>query len=389
MKRKFKLFKATIVIVLTLVMLSAYSQNTAGQESSANVITTAVPFLMIGPDAYAGGMGNTGVATDPTVSSMHWNAAKYAFIDGDFGIGSSYSPWLRKLVRDMYLAYLTAYKRLDENQVFAFSLRYFNLGSFTYLDEQGNEGWSSNPNEWAFDAAYARKFSEYLSGAITFRGIYSNLSGGQFVGGVETNPGFSVAADVSLYGKKDVRFRYTEAIWSYGVVISNVGSKMGYTENSDYFLPTNLRFGTALKILIDDFNSLAFAMDFNKLLVPTPPEYDSEGNILRGKDPNTSVVGGIFQSFGDAPGGFSEELKEFQISLGAEYWYDDQFALRIGYFYESEEKGNRNFFTVGAGLKYQSFGIDFSYLISTVQQHPLENTMRFSLYYNLGQRRRR
>ena len=374
-------FLTSLLVAATLFNLSFAQTNPtpSGQEGS-RLISTGVPFLMIAPDARAGAMGDVGVSSSPDVYSMHWNPAKYAFIENDMGIGISYSPWLKKLVPDLNLYSVNFYKRIDDRQTFAASLLYFSLGDIKFIDEQQTDLGTFHPNEFSVDIAYARKLSENLSASIAGRFIYSDLSQGQKLGGVGTRAGISVAADISLYWQKEIRLSRTYAVLAWGLNISNIGSKISYTEGAEKaFIPTNLRFGPSLKLELDRYNTLTFMLDVNKLLVPTPPIYDDENNIIDGKDPDVSVVKGILQSFYDAPGGFKEEFREFQFSFGAEYWYDKQFAIRAGYFYEHETKGNRKFFTVGAGLKYNVFGLDFSYLIPTEQQNPLENTLRFSL----------
>lgn len=392
---------AFLLIILGATLTGVtYGQSTQiGQDAAQNVITTAVPFLMIGPDARSGGMGEVGVATEPDASSMHWNPAKYAFIERDLGFAVSYSPWLRELVNDINLAYLSGFKRIDNRSTVAASLKYFSLGDITFTDITGNRIGDYRPNEFSVDGAYARKFSERISGAVSARFIYSNLTQGQFVQGQATKAGTSIATDVALYYQRPLIIRgLNDAEFAFGVNISNIGAKISYSndDKTKDFIPTNLRFGPAFTMDIDDYNRLSFHLDINKLLVPTPPIYarnDSTGApivdpntgepiIDKGEDPNVSVVQGMIQSFYDAPDGISEELKEFIWVLGAEYWYDQQFAIRAGYFHESPMKGNRKFFTLGAGLRYNVFGLDFSYLIPTDQQNPLQNTLRFTLSFN-------
>ncbi len=354
---------------------------------SLNTITTAVPFLIISPDARAGGMGDGGVASTPDANSLHWNPAKYAFIQKDMGFSVSYSPWLRALVNDINLAYLTGYKKFGKDQAIAASLLYFSLGNITFTDIIGTKIGDYKPNEFAVDACYSRKFSDVFSGAVSLRYIHSNLTGGTFVGGAESHPGNSVAADVSVFYQKKFNLgKKLPATLGIGVNISNIGAKISYTETTQRdFIPTNLRFGPSLKVDLDDYNSLEFMFDINKLLVPTPPVYstDSTGtHIIAGKDPNVGIVTGMLQSFTDAPGGFPEEMKEFNIATGVEYWYDKQFAIRGGFFYEDPTKGNRKYFTVGAGLKYNVFGLDFAYLVPLEQHNPLANTLRFTLVFD-------
>ena len=379
--------------------------------SSINTIQSVVPFLTIAPDSRSGSMGDAGAATSPDIYSMHWNPSKAAFIDGNLGMAISYSPWLRKLVPDINLAYLSGYARMDELQVLTFSLLYFSLGNIIFTDDFGNELRPFNPNEFALDAGYSRKFTDYLSGGIAFRFIYSNLTGGVPAGGTETRPGTSFAGDVSFYYQRDINLSDKDALLSFGTNVSNIGTKMSYTESQEAdFIPINLRLGSALKIDLDDYNSFTIAADINKLLVPTPPVYypdsiDASGKpvIRYGKDPNVSVPVGMFQSFYDAPGfyteegdqlvsPFREELRELMISVGMEYWYAKQFAIRGGYFHEHETKGNRKFFSLGLGLNLNVFSLDFAYLIPVRQNHPLAGTLRFSLGFDFdsfSQQRRR
>lgn len=375
---------------VALIFSQAKAQDKSNLLGQLNTITTAVPFLMISPDARAGGMGDAGVASEPDAHAIHWNPAKMAFYNGK-GIGSvSYTPWLRQLVNDIYLAYATGYYKPSPDQAIGGSIRYFSLGQIDFTDVNGGSLGSFNPSEFALDVAYSRKLSEDFSGGIALRYIHSNLTGGIPVpGGISSKAGNSVAADIAVYYQKDVEVGKKPAVFSWGVAITNIGSKISYTETGDKdFIPINLRLGPSLKLKLNDYNELAFNIDFNKLLVPTPPIYtsDSNGNnlILYGKDPKVGVAAGIFQSFSDAPDGFKEELKEINIAGGIEYWYDKQFAFRTGYFFESAQKGNRKYFTLGAGLRYSVFGLDFSYLIPTEQRNPLENTLRFSLSFKFG-----
>ncbi len=355
-------------------------------NKNLNTITTAVPFLMIAPDARAGGLGDAGVSSIPDANSLHWNPAKYAFIEKDMGFAVSYSPWLRALVNDISLAYLSGYKKIGKDQAIAASLLYFSLGDITFTDIIGNTIGQFKPSEYAVDLCYSRKFSNVISGGVSLRYIHSNLTGGQFVGGAESHAGNSVATDVSAYYQKDFDFGKMPAKLGVGINISNIGAKISYTETTQRdFLPINLRFGPTLTTNLDEYNSLSIMVDINKLLVPTPPIYytDSLGtHILSGKDPDVGIVSGIFQSFSDAPGGFKEEIREFTFSTGMEYWYDKQFAIRGGFFYEDKTKGNRKFLTLGAGLKYNVFGLDFAYLVPIEQRNPLENTLRFTLLFD-------
>ena len=376
--------KRIITIVLLLVTLSVttrlYSQQNSGE---LNAIQTVVPFLTIAPDSRAGAMGDAGVATTPDVYSMHWNPAKFAFIDGNGGVGISYAPWLRNLVPDINIAYLTGYKRIDTKQVLSGSLIYSSLGDVPFTDDFGNLERTFKPNEFAVDAGYSRLFTDDLSGGIAFRFIYSNLTGGFYAGGTATKPGTSFAADISGYYQKDITLFNKDAILGFGLNFSNIGSKMSYSDSqTSDFIPMNMRLGTAITFNLDSYNKISFTIDLNKLLVPTPPIYDTSG-IIAGKDPNVSVPVAIFQSFYDAPGGFKEELHEITYSLGTEYWYNNQFAIRGGYFHENATKGNRKYFTAGAGFRLNIFTLDFSYLMPLAQNHPLARTLRFSLAFDL------
>lgn len=394
-----------IFLSLFFVHFWGFSQNNVnyndvlGQDpdNRINTITTAVPFLIIAPDARAGALGDAGVASQPDANSMHWNPAKYAFVKNDMGFSMSYSPWLRALVNDINLAYLTGYKRIDKQQTLAASLLFFSLGDITFTNDIGQVIGDFKPNEFALDVAYSRLFSDEISGGMAIRYIYSNLTGGIFVGGAESRAGQTAAADVSAYYRKPLDLETLDAIVSFGVNISNIGAKISYTENIETdFIPINLRLGPAVTFDLDKYNQLSVLFDVNKLLVPTPPIWkldtnglpiygpDGKREILLGRDPNVGVVSGMFGSFTDAPGGFKEEMREITLSSGVEYWYDKQFAIRAGYFYEHATKGNRKYFTLGAGLKYNVFGLDFAYLIPTQQRNPLENTLRFSLTFDFS-----
>lgn len=381
------------------------------EHFSLNTITTAVPFLMIGPDSRAGGLGESGLGLSPDANQLHWNPSSLAFGEDKLQISLSYIPWLRELVPDMNLAYLSAYGKLNKKQAIGGSLRYFSLGDITFTDENGQTIRSFNPNELALDFTFAQQLADNWSGALSARYIYSNLTGGTNVGGVDSKPGQSFAVDLSMtyqttkakLGKKDMDIRA-------GLNISNIGAKIAYTETADRdFIPTNLRLGSAFTVHLDDYNELTWSINFNKLLVPTPPIYakDSTGNLIKedgdyvillGKDPNVGPAQGMIQSFYDAPGipaydeqgdftgaeggsVFKEEMNEITISTGFEYWYAKQFAVRAGYFYEAPTKGNRQFITLGVGVKYNIFTLDFSYLIATTQRNPLANTLRFTLMF--------
>ena len=395
---KILIFSLSIVFVFTATSQDVNYDDILG--GNLNTITTAVPFLLISPDSKSGAMGDVGVATTPDASSMHWNPAKLSFTKDDIGIAVSIVPWLRELVPDINLQYIGGYFKLNDNESIGYELRYFSLGDITFTDGSGAVIGQYKPNEMAVGTAYSRKLSRDFAIAISARYIYSNLTGGQTAGGTETIAGQSLAADVSTYYTKPITIADKKSDISFGMNISNIGKKISYTETiTRDFIPINLRIGTDISTEIDEYNKMSFAIDFNKLLVPSPPIYDTDGNLIAGKDPEVSVVSGMFQSFGDAPGQidengdpvpgsiFKEEMREINVSAGFEYWYANQFALRAGYFHEHDTKGGRKYLTFGSGVKYNVFALDFSYLISTSNiggTNPLANTMRFTLVFDLG-----
>lgn len=380
--------KKRVAILLFLVAISGNTLLFSQSTGELNAIQTVVPFLSIAPDSRAGAIGDAGVATSPDAYSMHWNPAKFAFIDGESGVGISYAPWLRNLVPDINIAYLAGYKRLDSKQVISASLLYSSLGDVPFTDDFGNLERTFNPNEFAIDAAYSRLFAEHFSGSIAFRFIYSNLTGGSYSGGVATQPGISFAADISGYYQKEISIFDRKGQLGAGLNFSNIGTKMSYSDSqTSDFIPMNMRLGSALTVHLDKFNALTGTIDLNKLLVPTPPVYNSSGEIVDGMDPNVSVPVAIFHSFYDAPGGLTEELHEIMYSFGLEYWYNNQFALRGGYFHEHESKGNRQYFTAGAGFRLKVFTFDFSYLMPLTQNNPLAHTLRFSLSFDFNSMR--
>lgn len=382
--------------VLSLSSVNAQTGIINGSDTSRRVITTAVPFLLIAPDARAGAMGDAGVATAPDANSIHWNVAKLAFIEDDLGFSMSYTPWLGNLIDDMSISYLSGYKKITKEQTIAFDLRYFDLGNIQLTDDNGNPFGDFNPREFTVGAAYSRMLTTKLSLGVASRFIHSNLSGNFISPGNDGRNGVSVAVDFGVYYKTDLMLAGRNSNLAFGGHISNIGRKITYSndDNND-FLPGNLRLGTALTTSLDQYNSITFTVDFNKLLVPTPPVYeiaadgtivvDANGNpvIARGKDPNRSLLSGTFGSFFDAPDGFSEEIQEISIASGIEYWYRDLFAARTGFFYEHANKGNRKYFTAGLGLRYQRFGLDFAYLLPIEQNHPLADTLRFTLAFNM------
>ncbi|MBR5911973.1 MAG: type IX secretion system outer membrane channel protein PorV [Bacteroidales bacterium] len=407
--------KKLLVAAMVLMAANTFGQNYIGQDYSAspNVITTAVPFVSISPDARGGSMGDCGVSSEADMYSMHYNPAKYVYLKDKLSFGLGYSPWLRNLVSDMNLAYLAGAYKINERSAVAGSLRYFSCGEIDFRDVNNNELGKYSPNEWAIDATYSRMLGDYLAGAVSGRFIYSHLTQGQTE---YSKPGISVAADVGVYYKRPVEwFSSMDADFAWGVSITNIGSKVSYNGSSERkdFVPTTLRLGPSLKLDLDEYNSLAFMVDFSKLLVPTPPVIardsitgqpllndDGSYKIEGGMDNNVSVVEGMIQSFYDAPGyGYNiygervnygkayEELCEINIGVGAEYWYNNVFAVRAGYFNETALKGNRKYVTLGAALKYNAFGLDVSYLvpINTVAgSNPLEKTLRFNLNFCFG-----
>jgi len=390
------------LILAAFIMIAAFS---FGQGRQPNVITTATPFLSINPDSRGGALGDCGVASSADVYSMHYNAAKYVFLEDKLSFGLGYSPWLRALVPDMGLFYLAGAYKINEKSAVAATIRYFNPGKIEFRDEHNENPHEVNPNEWAIDATYSRMLGDYLSGAVAGRFIYSDLTQGQ---ADYARPGISVAADISVYYKRPVEWfpslAGTDISW--GVAINNIGSKVAYngSSNKKDFIPTTLRLGADLGLELNEYNSLNFMVDFTKLLVPTPPIREN-GEVIAGMDDDVAVVTGMIHSFYDAPGWgyasdgsgqkvetgvFLEELSEINVGGGIEYWYNNIFAVRAGYFYESPLKGSRQYVTLGAALRYNAFGLDVSYLIPTnavAGSHPLENTLRFNLSFRFGRKK--
>ena len=420
---------------LVIVMIGLLASPTMAQTSrdwllQLNTITTAVPFLIINPETRGGGMGDVGVSTSPDGASQHWNVSKYAFIEDKAGVSISYIPWLRALVPDISISYLSGYYKINKMSAIAGSMRYFSLGNIQFTDQFGNNTVQFTPNEFAFDLSYSRKLSRRLSAGLGARYINSNLTGGQTVQQATTGPGRTVATDLGVYYQnEDLTVFNKDATLAWGVSVSNLGAKISYTNTSNQdYLPINLRLGPRMTWMLDDYNKISVAVDLNKYLVPSPPVYqpvyqiDSSGNvaidpngdpiieygmdpvIASGMDPDRPTVNGAISSFYDAPGivsfengvtpvvepgsRFGEELREISYGIGAEYWYDDQFAFRLGYYGEHISKGNRKFITVGAGLRLSVFGLDFSYLVpayfgsTNLQSSPLARTLRFTLTFN-------
>lgn len=355
-----------------------------------NPVNTSVTSQMIAPDARAAGMGDVGVATDPDVNSQYWNPAKYPFCISRAGVSLNYTPWLRQLVSDMDLAYLSGYYRIGDYSAVSASLRYFSLGEvMTNYDSTTGEsnGMTINPYEMSFDVAYSLMLSEKFSIAAAVRWIYSDLT---YNYTDDTSPGSAFAADIACYYNNYINIGARECQLGIGLNISNIGSKItfGGSEDSE-FIPTNMRLGFALMVPIDEFNRFTIAADANKLLVPTYPKLE-DGESSEAYDQrvqkeyyDVSSISGIFKSFGDAPGGFKEELQEINWSVGAEYVYNDKFTLRAGYHHESENKGNRKYFTVGAGFRMSAFSLDCGYVIATAKSNPLDQTLRFTLGFDM------
>ncbi len=377
---KFLTLKPALAVIIAL---SAAVSTGAQNNNTINVVTSAVPFLRISPDARAGGMGDVGIATEPDANASFWNLAKTPFAKSKTSLAATYTPWLKDLgLTDVYLASLAGYYKLDDDQAVSTSIRYFSLGNIQFTDFAGNDLQSFRPREFSWDIGYSRKLGEKLGMGVALRYINSNLAGGQAVNGVSYKAGSTVAGDLSLF---HAGLDANGQGWNWGVTLSNLGGKIGYTSDAQQkdYIPANLGLGVAYTSVIDETSKITFGVDVNKLMVPTPPSLTDSAALVNYR--SKSVISSWASSFGDA-GGFKEELKEFQVSLGAEYSYNEQFAFRAGYFYEDKLKGNRKYFTLGAGLKYNVFGLNFSYLIPSgngVNRNPLSNTLRFSLVFDL------
>jgi len=357
MKRKF-LKIGVLSVILSLNFIFTKAQTTT---------QTAVPFLNINPESRAGGMGDVGAATSPDMNSQHLNPAKYAFIESSMGVSLSFTPWLRQLVNDINMSYLSFHYRLDKMQTVSASLRYFSLGQITFTGADGTAQYTGNPNEFALDAAYSRVLSEKFSGAVAFRYIRSDLTNGYGGEGGALEAGNAFAADVAFYFVNPMRINRNDAEFSAGINISNIGSRISYDNVNKEYIPTNLKLGVGFAMDMDKYNTISFAFDANRLLVPYTPVNKENGSSFATTD------------------GLKGELQKLTLSMGAEYWYDKQFALRAGYFHEDESQGNRKFASAGGGLKFNMFQLDFSYLIPMVANNPLANTMRFSLSFDLSE----
>lgn len=427
---KVRKFSYLLILAIIITCNNVFAQLTASEDvlgregDTSRVVTTAVPFLVIGPDARSGAMGEAGVAISSDANAVHWNPGKLPFAKDEFGAGLTVTPWLAKLgINDMYLSYLTGYYKIAEERVIYGSLTYFNLGSIQFTDNQGNDLNEGNPREYNLTTGYAMKFSKSLGVGMSLKYIYSSLAAGS--GQANIKPGQTAAADLSTYYNKDLVVNGRNANIAAGLNISNIGAKVTYSNSGEQkdFIPTNLRLGTAFKYEIDPYQSITFTVDGNKLLVPTPPVYavDSENKPIYnedgtrayvdgwGKDPERGTASGIIGSFNDAPGYYEtdedgkpvfddngawvkqkgsvakEEFQEIVWNFGAEYWYDNLLAFRGGYFYENRLKGARQFISVGFGLRYQMLGIDAAYLIPFTPQHPLAETVRVGLTLNMSE----
>jgi hypothetical protein len=378
------MYRRIITAVACILSLSltqkAFAQvATDDLDGRMNAINTAVPFLRISPDARSGGMGDVGVAISPDANSIFWNLSKTPFATKNAAVAVTYTPWLKELVNDVFLATVAGYTKIDEFSAVSGSMRYFSLGTIQFTDMAGADNGTYRPREFAIDAGYSRRLSDNFGMGVALRFINSNLASGN-IDGQAIKPGRAVAADLSGFYTKD--YEKDDGVnnnLSLGFAITNIGNRISYTRAADKkdFLPTNLGLGAAYTFGIDEYNKIALALDINKLMVPTP-------DTASGVYPDKGALAGMFSSFGDAP--FKEELHELMYSAGAEYWYNDQFAVRAGYYSEHKTKGNRKYFTAGLGIKYDIFGLNFSYLVpsgSGIQKNPLSNTLRFTLTFDL------
>lgn len=386
--KKYSNFWAITAFVVLTFGVNAQKKEIGGQ----NYISTAMPIIMVSPDAAAAGMGDVGVASKPDANSQHWNNAKLAFVEDKGGFSMTYTPWLRKLgVGDMNLLYLGGYYSINNRSTIGGSVTYYSVGEVEFRGEEGNDLGTYKPNEFSVDLSYSMKLTDQIALGASGRYLRSDLTQGQDVGTTSTRAGNAIAADIGVYYQN--KLNVTPSMpgeLALGFFISNLGSKISYSDddNEKDFLPANMRLGGRYTLNIDEYNQFSFLMDLNKLLVPTPPIYDEEGNITAGKNDRAediSVMQGVFQSFYDAPNGFKEEMQEIQISAGAEYWYNQLFAVRAGYFFEHKNKGGRQYITFGGGIRYNMFTFDLSYLLALSKtQNPLANTVRISLGMNFG-----
>ena len=384
---------STFIVVISL-LATFTALHAEGDKAKFAPVNTAVPSLSIAPDARGGGMGDNGASTTPDINSQYWNPAKYAFMYSKAGVSLSYTPWLRKLVNDVALANLSGYYKIGDSdlQAVGASLRYFSLGDVPYnpITGESTGNYSVSPYEMAFDVSYSRKLSESFSMAVAMRYIRSDM--GTDPADESRVPGNAFAADIAGYLEKYVILGNSECLWSFGFNVSNIGTKISYDGGEhNEFIPTTLRLGTGLLYPIDDYNRIGLYLDLSKYLVPSLPylqegytdEEKAEYDKKKEEYNNVSGISGIFKSFGDSPDGFKGELQEVMVSIGAEYSYNEQFFLRGGYFYENANKGNRQYFSVGAGFRTSVFQLDAAYLVSTVQSNPLDQTLRFTLSFDM------
>jgi len=387
------MLKPFAIISLGLLGLCAAQRADAqtNYNGQVNTITTAVPFLRISPDARSGGMGDAGIAISPDANAQYWNIGKIPFATKKYGISATYTPWMKELVPDIFLAYIAGYAKFGEGQKQAISgsLRYFSLGDINYVDINAYPTGTGKPREFSIDAGYSRQLSDYLGIGVSLRYIHSAIASGlTSQPGIDYKPGNTVAGDVGIYYSKTKEIdEFKKNTFAWGATITNLGGKISYSSTRKDFIPINLGAGLAYTMQFDEFNKVTFAFDLNKLLVPTPQDSSTSGTPVY-YYPDKSVVSGVLGSFSDAPGGFAEEMREFNFSLGAEYWYQDQFAIRAGYYYEDKTKGDRRYFTVGLGARYNIFSLNASYLVpsnSGVNRNPLSNTLRFTLSFDFDQ----
>lgn len=387
--------RRSIIPIATLALALALPGSSSAQNitttdgrvidvSGLNALRVSLPFLSIAPDTRAGGLGDVGGASDPDANSQHWNVAKYPFIkDKQYGVSFTYTPWLKNLDNSIGLSYLAGYYRFGDLQAISASLRYFSMGEIIFTNQQGQPMQQFTPNEFAIDLGYSRRFSDNISGGLAFRYIRSDLTGGYSNDQTSSSAGSTFAADLGMYYQRPIALgSIQQSEYALGVSITNLGARLSYSDDHrKEYIPINLRIGNRLSLDLDEHNSVAINLDLNKMLVPTPAIYNTRGDtILLGYDDDVTVMKGVIQSFYDAPGGFKEEMKEIMLGTGVEYWYSKQFAIRAGYHYQHSDKGPNKYFTVGAGLRYNIFVLDFSYLIPTIGNNsPLANTVRFSL----------
>lgn len=391
----FRKLKLSLCLAFSTCAFESIAQSSLnGSDNQYNTITTAVPFMRISPDARSGAMGDVGIAISPDANSQFWNVSKLAMAEKELGFSVTYTPWLKDLVPDIFLAYISGYAKFgdkdNKNQAISFSMRYFSLGDINYTTIDAQPAGTGKPREFSLDLGYSRKLSDNLSIGIAGKYIHSNIiNGAGNSNGVTYKPGNAAAVDFGLFFTKPLKQKDDAILPSSinaGLAITNLGSKISYSNDRKDFIPTNLGLGFAYNYGIDEFNKFTIALDANKLLVPSPGYVvDASGNVTQTYPYDKTVMSGVFGSFSDAPGGSSEEIKEIMLSIGAEYSYQNQFFARAGYFYENKYKGDRKYFTLGLGVKYSVLGLNFAYLVpsgSGINKNPLSNTLRFSLLFD-------